>query len=173
MGVDSHIINNLESQVSSLTKQIYFKDRQIRELTNELNDAKLREEKLMEEILDKDYSNLRHRPTHIEKDISCESTEDFLNPKLDIVSTMPLCKSEEMPVNSEFIFIYTEDIFVKHETPDCFLYLDDRNNCYRSLDRLVRLSYPINQIDIDKLHIVKVRVATDAEIEKICSENNL
>lgn len=167
---------NLQAEIDRLQKLLFFKDQQIRELQREVNDYALREEKLIAELklLTAELSNAKFPMLFgIQGSVEPPTKEDFLNPKLDTGTGLNRA-SEGLEKNwGEMMFAYTDEIFVEEDTPDTVLLRDEDNGWYITPSGRTRLPFPILQTDLDNLNILKVREATEQEINDFIKENNL
>ena len=66
-----------------------------------------------------------------------------------------------------------DEIFVDEDTSDTILLRDDENRWYITPSGRTRLPFPILQSDLDNLNILKIRPATDSEVEDFIEKNNL
>ena len=172
--IESKIIT-LEAEIDRLKKEILFKDRHIRELEREINDYVVREKHLMKEIDDltpEDTPGGRPQKLHLSPQTG--SLEEFLNPKLPTTSPLKNDGSNGLEEEWEdFMYAYTDDIFVEANTPDVLLYRDDEEQCYKSITGRTCLQFPIKQSDLDFFNFVKVRPVTSAELKQICKDYEL
>lgn len=168
---------NIQAENDRLNKKILFLERENREQRKELTDYSKREKELFEEIerLETELDNLKSKnlPKYIpEKPI--ENIEDFLLPKVGTGTGLNRvgkigCEKEW----SEFMYAYTDEIFVQSEQPDILFYRDETEKCYISITGSTRLPFPILKEDLKRYNIIKVRPLTDEEINQIIKEFDL
>lgn len=172
--IESKIIT-LEAEIDRLKKEILFKDRHIRELEREINDYIVREKHLMREIdelSEGEAPDDRRQKLHLSPQTS--SLEDYVNPKLPTASPVTQTGSTGLEEEWEdFMYAYTDDIFVEADTPDVLLYRDDDEHCYKSATGRTQLMFPVKQSDLDFYNIIKIRPVTEEELEKACKDLDL
>ena len=109
---------NLEAEIDRLQKQIFVKDKQIRELQREVNDYAIREEQLVAEVTRLTAENAQHHTTTLLTGLQGSGTpaptkEDFLNPKLGSGTGLNRAPKEGLEKEwSEMVLAYTDEIFV-------------------------------------------------------------
>lgn len=163
---------NLQAEIERLNKLLFFKEQQVRELQREVNDYALREEKLIAEL--RQLSAASQPILHGLQGAGTAATkEEFLFPKLDTGTGLNRA-SEGLEKNwGEMMLAYTDEIFVEEDTPDTVLLRDDENGWYITPSGRTRLPFPILQNDLNNLNILKIRQATEQEINDFIKENNL
>lgn len=169
---------NLEAEIDRLKKQLFSKDQQIRELQREVNDYAIREEQLVAEITRLTALNAQ-QPAILLTGLQgsgkvAETKEEFLNPKLDNGTGLNRAPQEGLEKDwTEMMLAYTDEIFIAEGTPDTVLLRDDENRWYITPTGRTRLPFPILQSDLNNLNILKIRPATDEEVEDFINQNNL
>lgn len=166
---------NLEAEIDRLQKLLFVKDQQIRELQREVNDYTLREEQLIAEL----KRITSEQPATVlsgHSPVPAATKEEFLNPKFNIGARLNRAPkhAEGLEKNwSEMMVAFTDEIFLAEDTPDTILLRDDENRWYVTPSGRTRLPFPILQSDLDNLNILKIRPATDAEVDDFIEKYNL
>lgn len=160
----------MSSQVEELQRKILFQDREIRRLNEELNDRTLRENELISEITrlqdELDYFRKESKQQGRLVQIKADTLEEFLDPSLPNTFTT----GEGMGLEEEwedFMYAYTDELFIEDDEPDLLLFRDDREKCYRSETGNTRLYFPISKAELKILNILKIRPLTPEEEEAL------
>lgn len=162
---------NLQSEIDRLQKKIYFLEKENRELRRELTDYTKREEQLLEEI-----SSMSSEISELTKNslpklsVNSESVQDFLLPKVKTGTGLNRSSPGLEVEWSDFMYAYTDEIFIETEKPDMVLYKDETDNCYRSYTGNTKLPIPILKEDLKRNNILKVRPMTEEEISELENE---
>lgn len=161
---------NSEETIEKLQRRILFLERENRQLQGEVNDYVLREKELMDNISELEgelsaaraqvvrYRNVRLQTPH--------DKEEFLSPYLPDTFQ----KGEGVGYEeewSDFMYAYTDELFIESDEPDLLLYRDEREKCFRSESGSTRLHYPISKADLDGYNILKIRPLTSEEEEEL------
>lgn len=166
---DTLTILNLQAEIDRLNKKILFLERTNREQSRELNDYALRENQLLEEI--NSLSALIESDTRDKRFINSQpaaDVEDFLHPKVDTGTGLNRVDTSGFETEWEdFMYAYTDEIFVQADSPDTLLFRDDIEKCYLTPTGKTRLPFPILQEDLERLNIIKIRPLTDDELKQV------
>lgn len=174
---DTLSVLNIQAENDRLNKRILFLERENREQRKELTDYARRERELLEEIDrlegELDEVTFEKRPKYkLEK--PAESVDDFLLPKVNTGTGLnrvgKIGFEEEW---EDFMYAYTDEIFVESNEPDVLFYRDNAEKCFITPTGSTRLPFPILQEDLDRYNIVKVRPLTHEEMGEVCKEFNL
>lgn len=168
---------NLQAECDRLNKKILFLEKENREQRKELSDYAKREEQLLGEIetLESELREItrEQRPKYTPTQ-PVESVEDFLHPKVDTGTGLNRVGKKGFEEKWEdFMYAYTDEIFIENNTPDLLLYRDEAEKCYVSPSGHTRLPFPILQEDLERLNILSIRPLTNQEIDEIIDEYQL
>lgn len=160
----------MSSQVEELQRKILFQDREIRRLNEELNDRTLRENELISEITrlqdELDYFRKESKQQERLVQIKADTLEEFLDPSLP--NTFATGEGTGLEEEWEdFMYAYTDELFIEDDEPDLLLFRDDREKCYRSETGNTRLYFPISKAELKILNILKIRPLTPEEEEAL------
>lgn len=174
---DTLSLLNLQAENDRLNKRILFLERESREQRKEIADYAHREKELLGEIErlegELDDISFEIRPKY-RPDKPAESVEDFLLPKIDTGTGLNRVGKIGLEENWEdFMYAYTDEIFVESDKPDTLFFRDDSENCFITPTGNTRLPFPILQEDLDRYNIIKVRPLTHGEMEEVCKEFDL
>lgn len=156
---------NLQSEIDRLNKKIYFLEKENRELRREITDYTKREEELLQEIssLTSEVEELTRKSLPKLSQKVADTVEEFLLPKVKTGTGLDRSQSGIEETWSEFMYAYTDELFIESEKPDMVLYKDETDNCYRSYTGNTVLPLPILKEDLERLNILKVRHMTEEE----------
>ena len=168
---------NLQAECDRLNKKILFLEKENREQRKELSDYAKREEQLLGEIetLESELREItrEQRPKYTPTQ-PVESVEDFLHPKVDTGTGLNRVGKKGFEEKWEdFMYAYTDEIFIEADQPDVLFYRDSADNCFVTPPGNTRLPFPILQEDLDRYNILKVRPLTCEEMEEVCKEFDL
>lgn len=174
---DTLSVLNIQAENDRLNKRILFLERENREQRKELTDYARREKELLEEIErlegELDEVTFEKRPKY-KPEKPAESVDDFLLPKLDTGTGLNRVGKKGFEEKWEdFMYAYTDEIFIEADQPDVLFYRDSANNCFVTPTGNTRLPFPILQEDLDRYNILKVRPLTCEEMEEVCKEFDL
>ena len=150
---------NLQAECDRLNKKILFLEKENREQRKELSDYAKREEQLLGEIETLE-SELR--------EITREQRPKYTGTGLNRVGKKGFEEKWE-----DFMYAYTDEIFIEADQPDVLFYRDSADNCFVTPTGNTRLPFPILQEDLDRYNILKVRPLTCEEMEEVCKEFDL
>lgn len=168
---------NIQAENDRLNKRILFLERENREQRKELTDYARREKELLEEIErlegELDEVTFEKRPKY-KPEKPAESVDDFLHPKVDTGTGLNRVGKKGFEEKwKDFMYAYTDEIFIEADQPDVLFYRDSANNCFVTPTGNTRLPFPILQEDLDRYNIIKVRPLTCEEMEEVCKEFDL
>ena len=160
---------NFQSEIDRLNKKIYFLEKENRELRREVTDYSKREEELLQEIssLTSEIEELTRKSLPKLSQKEAVSAEDFLLPKVSTGTGLDRSKSGFEKEWKDFMYAYTDELFIETEQPDMILYKDETDYCYKSSTGGTRLPFPILKEDLKRLNILKVRPMTKNEIKEL------
>lgn len=166
------LILQLESEIDSLKKKLFFSEKKVRELEREIADYTIREKQLLEELDEYETKYPSISPvgglnTQGGTNISAEDFHSLFDAK-----TKPIKEGMEKDWG-ELMYAYTDQIFVDADQPDLLLYRDDSGRCYSTPTGNTHIYFPITQKTLDRANIIKVRPLTDEETQLIIEEFNL
>lgn len=168
---------NIQAENDRLNKRILFLERENREQRKELTDYARREKELLEEIDrlegELDEVTFEKRPKY-KPEKPAESVDDFLLPKVDTGTGLNRVGKKGFEEKwGDFMYAYTDEIFIEADQPDVLFYRDSADNCFVTPTGNTRLPFPILQEDLDRYNILKVRPLTCEEMEEVCKEFDL
>lgn len=174
---DTLSVLNIQAENDRLNKRILFLERENREQRKELTDYARREKELLEEIDrlegELDEVTFEKRPKY-KPEKPAESVDDFLLPKVDTGTGLNRVGKKGFEEKWEdFMYAYTDEIFIEADQPDVLFYRDSADNCFVTPTGNTRLPFPILQEDLDRYNILKVRPLTCEEMEEVCKEFDL
>lgn len=174
---DTLSVLNIQAENDRLNKRILFLERENREQRKELSDYARREKELLEEIDrlegELDEITFEKRPKY-KPEKPAESVDDFLLPKVDTGTGLNRVGKKGFEEKWEdFMYAYTDEIFIEADQPDVLFYRDSADNCFVTPTGNTRLPFPILQEDLDRYNILKVRPLTCEEMEEVCKEFDL
>lgn len=174
---DTLSVLNIQAENDRLNKRILFLERENREQRKELSDYARREKELLEEIDrlegELDEVTFEKRPKY-KPEKPAESVDDFLLPKVDTGTGLNRVGKKGFEEKWEdFMYAYTDEIFIEADQPDVLFYRDSADNCFVTPTGNTRLPFPILQEDLDRYNILKVRPLTCEEMEEVCKEFDL
>lgn len=166
---------NLQAEIDRLNKRTFFLEKENRELRKELSDYSKREKQLLKDIdsLEFELSEMERKAlSSSSKYIKpAESVDEFLNPKVDTGTGLNRVGKQGLEEEWEdFMYAYTDEIFVESDKPDTLFYRDDAEHCYVTPTGNTRLPFPILQEDINRCNIIKIRPLTEEEMKEVCEE---
>ena len=171
--VDQMTIVTLKTEIDRLEQKNHFLERQVRELKLDIQAHEKREKELLEEIERLEAEQAYIKPYKSPFNGAPETVEDFLLPKLETGSGVNKTGVGLEEKWKDIMYAYTDEVFVSVNTPDLLLFRDDTEHCYRSPSNRTRLMFPIQNDDLLKFNIIKVRPATEEEITNIIKEYDL
>lgn len=168
---------NYQAEIDRLNKKIYFLEKENRELKAEISDFEEREKQLLSEInsLEEERNDLlvQLRPK-IKPENKALTANEFLFPKVTTGTGIDRSNRTGFEDNwKDFMYAYTDEIFIENNTPDLLLYRDETEKCYVSPSGHTRLPFPILQEDLERLNILSIRPLTNQEIDEIIDEYQL
>lgn len=174
---DTLSVLNIQAENDRLNKRILFLERENREQRKELSDYVRREKELLEEIDrlegELDEVTFEERPKY-KPEKPAESVDDFLLPKVDTGTGLNRVGKKGFEEKwKDFMYAYTDEIFIEADQPDVLFYRDSADNCFVTPTGNTRLPFPILQEDLDRYNILKVRPLTCEEMEEVCKEFDL
>ena len=170
--MDQMTIVTLKTEIDRLEQKNHFLERQVKELKLDMQAYEKREKELLEEIERLEAEQAYTKPYKSSNDTP-ETVEDFLLPKLKTGSGVDKTGVGLEEKWEDIMYAYTDEVFVSADTPDLLLFRDDTDHCYRSPSNRTRLIFPIQNDDLLRLNILKVRPATEKEINDIIKEYDL
>lgn len=174
---DTLSVLNIQAENDRLNKRILFLERENREQRKELTDYARREKELLEEIDrlegELDEVTFEKRPKY-KPEKPAESVDDFLFPKVDTGTGLNRVGKKGFEEKwKDFMYAYTDEIFIEADQPDVLFYRDSADNCFVTPTGNTRLPFPILQEDLDRYNILKVRPLTQEEMGEVCKEFDL
>ena len=166
---------NLQAENDRLTKRIFFLERENRELNKEISEFSEREKQLLQEINSLEFeleeANRGKLPKIFQQ--PSETVEDFLSPKVNTGTGLDRSGKGLEEYWEDFMYAYTDEIFIDSDKPDVLFYKDESDKCYTTPTGGTRLPFPILKEDLERYNILKVRPLTEEELTEVCKEYNL
>lgn len=161
----------LKAENDRLERKLYFKEREVKDLQKELDNANTLIDELttknaeLQRLLDSQQSStLQSLP----KRLTAGEFQSLLNATEDVELQQGL-ETEWRDV----MVAFSDPIFWEQNYPDIVLFRDDEHRCFHTLDGNVRIDYPITQEALNELGWEHVRPITSEESLRITNEYDL
>lgn len=164
-------MQTFKAEIDRLERKLYFKEREIKDLQKELENANT----LIEELTAKNRELQRLLEQQQSSSLQAPATRLTEGEFRSIMTAYPDV-SEAHGLEAEWgdvMVAFSDPIFWEQNYPDIVLFRDDEHRCYRTLDGHVQMKYPISQEFLDELGWSHVRPITDEESVKITKEYEL
>lgn len=164
-------MQTLKTENDRLERRLYFKEREVKDLQKELDNANTLIEELtaknaeLQRLLENQQSNTLQSPA---RRLTEGEFRSIMTVYPDVSETHGL-ETEW----SDVMVAFSDPIFWEQNYPDIVLFRDDEHRCYRTLDGHVQMKYPISQELLNELGWSHVRPITDEESVKIIKEYGL
>ena len=164
-------MQTLKTVIFRLERRLYFKEREVKDLQKELDNANTLIEELtaknaeLQRLLENQQSNTLQSPA---RRLTEGEFRSIMTVYPDVSETHGL-ETEW----SDVMVAFSDPIFWEQNYPDIVLFRDDEHRCYRTLDGHVQMKYPISQELLNELGWSHVRPITDEESVKITKEYGL
>lgn len=164
-------MQTLKAENDRLERKLYFKEREVKDLQRELDNASTLIDELtaknaeLQRLLESQQSNTLQSPT---KRLTAAEFQSLLDTRKDTELQHGL-EAEWQDV----MVAFSDPIFWEQNYPDIVLFRDDEHRCFHTLDGNVRVNYPITQEALNELGWEHVRPITSEESLKITNEYNL
>ena len=164
-------MQTLKAENDRLERKLYFKEREVKDLQKELDNASTLIDELtaknaeLQRLLESQQSNTLQSPAR-------RLTESEFR---SIMSVQPNTNRQHGLESewSDVMVAFSDPIFWEQNYPDVVLFRDDEHRCYRTLDGNVEVKYPISQGMLEILGWEHVRPITEEESVKITNEYDL
>lgn len=164
-------MQTLKAENDRLERKLYFKEREVKDLQKELDDATALIDELttknaeLQRLLDSQQSNTLQQPT---RRLTAGEFQSLLDTQKDAELQQGL-EAEWRDV----MVAFSDPIFWEQNYPDIVLFRDDEHRCFHTLDGNVRIDYPITQEVLSELGWEHVRPITSEESLRITNEYDL
>lgn len=164
-------MQSLKAVILRLERKLYFKEREVKDLQKELDNANTLIDELtaknaeLQRLLDSQHSNTLQSPT---KQLTAREFQSIMSVQPNINRQHGL-ESEW----SDVMVAFSDPIFWEQNYPDVVLFRDDEHRCYRTLDGNTEIKYPISQGLLEMLGLEHLRPITEEESVKITNEYDL
>lgn len=161
----------LKAENDRLERKLYFKEREVKDLQKELDNANALIDELttknaeLQRLLDSQQSSTLQSPP---KRLIAGEFQSLLNATEDVKLQQGL-ETEWRDV----MVAFSDPIFWEQNYPDIVLFRDDEHRCFHTLDGNVRIDYPITQEALNELGWEHVRPITNEESLRITNEYDL
>lgn len=164
-------MQSLKAENDRLERKLYFKEREVKDLQKELDNASTLIDELtaknaeLQRLLQSQQSNTLQSPTR------CLTESEFRS----IMSVQPNINRQH-GLETEWddvMMAFSDPIFWEQNYPDIVLFRDDEHRCYHTLDGNTKIKYPISQGMLEILGWEHVRPITDEESVKIINNYDL
>ena len=164
-------MQTFKAENDRLERKLYFKEREVKDLQKELENANV----LIEELTTKNRELERLLEQHQSSSLQAPATRLTEGEFRSIMTVYPDV-SEAYGLETEWgdvMVAFSDPIFWEQNYPDIVLFRDDEHRCYCTLDGHVQVKYPISQELLNELGWSHVRPITDEESVKITKEYDL
>jgi len=171
MSVIEQNMQTFKAEIDRLERKMYFKEREVKDLQKELDNANA----LIEELTIKN--------TELQRLLEQQQSSSLQAParrltESEFRSIMSVQPNVDRPHGletewSDVMVAFSDPIFWRQNYPDVVLFRDDEHRCYCTLDGNVHVNYPITQGLLDDLGWDHVRPMTKEESVKIAKEYDL
>jgi hypothetical protein len=171
MSIVEQNMQTLKAENDRLERKLYFKEREVKDLQKELDNASTLIDELtaknaeLQRLLDSQQSNTLQSLT---KQLTASEFQSLLDAQKDVELQHGL-EAEWQDV----MVAFSDPIFWEQNYPDIVLFRDDEHRCYRTLDDNIEVKYPISQGMLEILGWEHVRPITDEESVKIINNYDL
>ena len=161
-------LQSLKAENDRLERKLYFKEREVKDLQMELDNASTLIDELttknaeLQRLLADQQSSTLQAPT---KRLTGDDFRRILGSS-PIQNTNHSCgglETEWSPV----MMVFSDAIFWEQNSPDIVLYRDDDDCCYRTMDGDIRLGFPIMEKDLLELGWDHYRPIDESEMEEV------
>lgn len=171
MSIVEQNMQTLKAENDRLERKLYFKEREVKDLQKELDNASTLIDELtvknaeLQRLLDSQQSSTLQSPP---KRLTADEFQSLLNATEDVELQQGL-ETEWRDV----MVAFSDPIFWEQNYPDIVLFRDDEHRCFHTLDGNVRIEYPITQEALNELGWEHVRPITNEESLRITNEYDL
>ncbi len=164
-------MQTLKAENDRLERKLYFKEREVKDLQKELDNATALIDELtaknaeLQRLLDSQQSNTLQQPA---KRLTAGEFQSLLDTRKDV----KLQQGLEVEWRDVMV-AFSDPIFWEQNYPDIVLFRDDEHRCFHTLDGNVRIDYPITQEVLNELGWEHVRSITNEESLRITNEYDL
>jgi hypothetical protein len=164
-------IQSLKAENDRLERKLYFKEREVKDLQKELDNASTLIDELttknaeLQRLLDSQQSTTLQAPP---ERLTAGEFQSLLNATKDVELQQGL-EAEWQDV----MVAFSDPIFWEQNYPDIVLFRDDEHRCFHTLDGNIRVSYPITQEALSELGWEHVRPITSEESLRITNDYDL
>lgn len=164
-------IQTLKAENDRLERKLYFKEREVKDLQKELDNAAALIDELttknaeLQRLLDSQQSNTLQQPT---RRLTAGEFQSLLDTQKDTELQQGL-EAEWRDV----MVAFSDPIFWEQNYPDIVLFRDDEHRCFHTLDGNIKLDYPITQETLNELGWEHVRPITNEESIRITDAYDL
>ena len=164
-------IQTLKAENDRLERKLYFKEREVKDLQKELDNASA----LMDELTAKNAELQRLLQSQQSNTLQSPARRLTESEFRSIMSVQPNTNRQHGLESewSDVMVAFSDPIFWEQNYPDVVLFRDDEHRCFHTLDGNVRVNYPITQEALNELGWEHVRPITSEESLKITNEYNL
>lgn len=161
----------LKTENDRLERKLYFKEREVKDLQKELDNANTLIDELttknaeLQRLLDSQQSSTLQPPP---KRLTAGEFQSLLNATEGVELQQGL-ETEWRDV----MVAFSDPIFWEQNYPDIVLFRDDEHRCFHTLDGNVRIDYPITQEALSELGWEHVRPITNEESLRITNDYDL
>lgn len=164
-------MQTFKAENDRLERKLYFKEREVKDLQKELENANV----LIEGLTAKNRELQRLLEQHQSSSLQAPATR-LTEGEFRSIMAVHLDVSEAHGLETEWgdvMVAFSDPIFWEQNYPDIVLFRDDEHRCYCTLDGHVQVKYPISQELLNELGWSHVRPITDEESVKITKEYDL
>ena len=171
MSIVEQNIQTLKAENDRLERKLYFKEREVKDLQKELDNAAALIDELttknaeLQRLLDSQQSNTLQQST---RRLTAGEFQSLLDTQKDVELQQGL-EAEWRDV----MVAFSDPIFWEQNYPDIVLFRDDEHRCFHTLDGNIKLDYPITQETLSELGWEHVRPITDEESIRITDAYDL
>lgn len=171
MSIIEQNIQSLKAENDRLERKLYFKEREVKDLQKELDNASTLIGELttknaeLQRLLDSQQSTTLQAPT---KRLTVGEFQSLLNATKDAELQRGL-EAEWQDV----MVAFSDPIFWEQNYPDIVLFRDDEHRCFHTLDGNVSVGYPITQEVLSELGWEHIRPITSEESLRITNDYDL
>lgn len=161
----------LKAENDRLERKLYFKEREVKDLQKELDNASA----LMDELTTKNAELQRLLQSQQSNTLQSHARRLTESEFRSIMSVQPNTNRQHGLESewSDVMVAFSDPIFWEQNYPDVVLFRDDEHRCYRTLDGNVEIKYPISQELLEMLGWEHIRPMTEEESVKIVKDYDL
>lgn len=161
----------LKAENDRLERKLYFKEREVKDLQKELDNASA----LMDELTTKNAELQRLLQSQQSNTLQSPARRLTESEFRSIMSVQPNTNRQHGLESewSDVMVAFSDPIFWEQNYPDVVLFRDDEHRCYRTLDGNIEIKYPISQELLEMLGWEHVRPMTEEESVKIVKDYDL